>query len=397
MELKELQQHIRTLATLNETSALVISCYLNLEHGLASYREPFEARLRLLQKSLAGTASRDFEEAVNRIQDYLASELRPESKGVALFVRGGAEAFFLPLQFRVPLPNWVVVGSTPNIFHLIELKDTYDRYVLMISTEESARILEINLGEVTKELWRERPELRQRVGREWTKEHYQNHRRQRTEQFIKEKIQLLDQLMAAGEHTHLILAGNPRITARVREALPKHLAARLVDVVSASGSDRLSDVVAATLNSFVAEEEQESRAVVEKLMQGIHQQGLGVAGIHTTLAALQQGNVDVLVIIKDFDPERGWRCAACQRLGPQRGRYETCSECGAHELAEIDLREEMTRLAVRNGCHVEVVNHSDRLRQLDGIGALLRYTAHGHNLNIFNAREQSSKGAKQAH
>jgi rubrerythrin len=378
MELKELQQHIRTLATLEETAAPFISCYLNLENGSAACREPFESRVRLLQKSLTETEARDFVEAADGIRDYLGKELRPESKGVAIFACGGAEAFFLPLQFRVPLPNWIVVGSTPNIFHLVELKDTYDRYVILLSTEESARILEVNLGEVTKELWRERPELRQRVGREWTKEHYQNHRRQRTEQFIKEQVQLLEQLMTAGGHTHLILAGNPRIAARVREALPKHLAARLPqmgETVAASGSDRLADVVAATLDSFVEEEERESRAVVEKLMQEIHRHGLGVAGLHATLAALQQGNVDVLVLAKNFDPEPGWRCVACQHLGPDRNRYEHCPDCGAHELTEIDLREEMARLAERIGCHVEVVNHSDRLMQLDGVGALLRYYA----------------------
>lgn len=216
MELKELQQHIHTLATLDETAAPVISCYLNLEHGSASCRDPFETRVRLLQKSLTETEAQDFEETADAIRDYLVKELRPESKGVVIFARDGAQAFFLPLQFRVPLPNWIVVGSTPNIFHLVELKDTYDRYVVLISTEESARILEINLGEVTKELWRERPELRQRVGREWTKEHYLNHRRQRTEQFIKEQVQLLEQLMTVGGHTHLILAGNPRITACLR-------------------------------------------------------------------------------------------------------------------------------------------------------------------------------------
>ena len=80
MELKELQQHVRTLATLNETAAPVISCYLNLENGTASYREPFEARVRLLRKSLAGAEWRDFEEAAGRIRDYLATELLPESR-----------------------------------------------------------------------------------------------------------------------------------------------------------------------------------------------------------------------------------------------------------------------------------------------------------------------------
>ena len=373
MELKELQQHVRTLATLNETAAPVISCYLNLENGTASYREPFEARVRLLRKSLAGAEWRDFEEAAGRIRDYLARELRPESKGAVIFARGGAEAFFLPLQFRVPLPNWVVVGSTPNIFHLVELKDTYDRFVVMISTEESARILVVNLGEVTEELWRERPELRQRVGREWTKEHYQNHRRDRTEQFIKEKVNILEQLMSAGGHTHLILAGSPRITARVRQALPKHLAARLVDTVAASGSDQISDVIAATINSFVDQEEIESQAVVERLLREITTSGLAVVGTRETLNALQRSQVDVLVMAKNYGPEPGWSCPKCGAVGLVPQILIVCWACGEAGLREIDLKAELARMAEQGGCQVEVVNYSDALMQLGGVGAFLRY------------------------
>ena len=168
MELKELQQHIRTLATLEETSSQVISCYLNLEDGTAGYRNALDERAGILRKTFAGEERKDFEKALGRIEDFISTGLRPGTKGVAIFSSGGAQPFFLPLQFRVPLPNWIVAGSTPNIYHLVELKDTYHRFVLLISTEESARILEVNLGEVTEELWRERPELRKRVGREWS-------------------------------------------------------------------------------------------------------------------------------------------------------------------------------------------------------------------------------------
>jgi len=340
---------------------------------VASYREPFEARIRLLRKSLAGSESRDFEDAARRIRDFLKKELRPESKGVVIFARGGSEAFFLPMQFRVPLPNWVVVGSTPNIFHLVELKDTYDRYVVMISTEESARILEVNLGKVTEELWRQRPELRQRVGREWTKEHYQNHRRHRNEQFIKEKVNILEQLMSAGGHTHLILAGSPRITARVREALPRHLAAKLVDTVVASGSDRIADVIAATITSFVEQEEIESQAVVEMLLREINTGGLAVSGTQETLNALQRSQVDVLVMAKDYGPGHG---SVCQECGAVRLVPETlivCVACGEAGLRKIDLKAELARMAEQGGCQVEVVNYSDALMQLGGVGALLRY------------------------
>ena len=46
---------------------------------------------------------------------------------------------------------------------------------------------------------------------------------------------------------------------------------------------------------------------------------------------------------------------------------------GGKEIEETDLKEEMIRLAEKYGCRVEVVNHSDRLMQFQGIGALLRY------------------------
>ena len=57
-----------------------------------------------------------------------------------MFARGGSQRFFLPLQFRVPVPNLIAVGSLPNIYHLVELKDTYHQYVVMLLHDESVSI-----------------------------------------------------------------------------------------------------------------------------------------------------------------------------------------------------------------------------------------------------------------
>ena len=73
----------------------------------------------------------------------------------------------------------------------------------------------------------ERPELRERLGREWTREHYQNHRQQRDQQFVKEKVAVIERLMAKRGHNTLLLAGEPRFVKRLRSALPKHLEARV--------------------------------------------------------------------------------------------------------------------------------------------------------------------------
>ena len=102
MDLKKLKQHIHTLATVEETSSPVISCYLNLETG--ENQAAFESRVRLLQKSLTDNELLDFQAAANQIREYLKENANRESRGTAIFARGGDEPFFLPLQFRVPLP-----------------------------------------------------------------------------------------------------------------------------------------------------------------------------------------------------------------------------------------------------------------------------------------------------
>lgn len=152
MDLNELQQHIRTLATLDVSEDLVVTCYLDVERGVQSCRTAFTERVAVLRRAVAREHETAFEEALARIVSFIKNDLRPDSKGMAVFARGGCQPFFLPLQFRVPLPTSIAVGATPIIYHLVELKDTYHRYVIMLCTEERIRILEVNLGAVTAEL-----------------------------------------------------------------------------------------------------------------------------------------------------------------------------------------------------------------------------------------------------
>jgi hypothetical protein len=67
MELKNLQKHIRTLATLEETNSPVISYYLNREPSELTNRLRLTERGRVLRQSLWGRARHDFEETMHQI------------------------------------------------------------------------------------------------------------------------------------------------------------------------------------------------------------------------------------------------------------------------------------------------------------------------------------------
>jgi rubrerythrin len=374
MELNELQRHIATLATIEESEAPIVSCYLDLE--TSGCRAVLSERVQLLRKTFPTEGKRqDFEAAVALIEKYLAQGVQREVKGLALFAREGGQRFFLPLQFHVPLPNCVAVNSLPNIYHLVELKDTYHRYVVMLSAEGSIRMLGVNLGSVTQDIWDKRPGLRRRVGRNWTTEHYQSHVRERTNQFLREEIRVLERLMLAGGYRHLILAGNPRHTSRIRQALPRQLAGMLVDIVPASANDAVSDVVRATLLSFIEQEEQESQARVDELQEAIRRDGLAVAGTCASWKALRAKQADLLILAKDYSPDPGWICVACEATEVEAAAPNRCPRCRNRELLALDVKEAMVRIAERTGCGVEVVNHSDALMRFGGVGCLLRYLA----------------------
>ena len=341
MELKDLKQHVRTLAALEEADAFVVSCYLNFKTGARDARDFFYQQAAALTRGLGRDAiRRQLEPAMNQVETYLSSDLARDVKGVAVFARAGRQPLFLSLQFRVPIPNWMAVDSTPSIYPLVELKDAYHRYVVMLCAEQSMRVLEVNVGSVTADVWKERPELKKRVGREWTDHQYHSHRRACVDRLIKEGIRVLNQTMGAGGYKHLILAGNPRMTARVGGALPKALADRVVGAVAASGRDRASDIVEATLTAFVQEEQRESLSMVARLQREIQRGGLAQAGVASTLSALKRGQVDVLLLAKGHD------CTA---------------------------REELIHLAERGACEIEVVKGSEVLVALGGVGCLLRY------------------------
>ena len=327
MDFKSLKQHIRTLIALPTTEAPVISCYQTISNGVLQDRNSFVDRMQTLQRGLRGQPLQDFNDALLRIEEFIANKLLPDARGIAVFSRAGEAPLFLPMQFLVPLPNWIAVDDMPNIYHLVELKDKYDRYVIMIATEESIHILQVNLGAITAQMWERRPDLRKRVGREWTKMHFQRHRKERTRKFLKQTIKTLSDLMTAGAYSHLILAGPLSITSQVKKELPKHLMDKLVDTVPAPNAKPLADVVQATLVSFVEAEQQESRATVEHLLHQLRTGGLAVAGTGSSMPPLSRGQVDVLVMSKEYDSGTGWLCESCGDVVVEPEEPDTCPTC----------------------------------------------------------------------
>lgn len=340
MRVQDLREAVARLARVEEDASPFLSVHLGVDGGISGMIRRLRERVQALLPGLDGASRADAEAALAAVERWIETEVLPTTRGVAVFARAGQEPLLLPLQFRTSLPDSVVLDGLPSLYHLCELKDNYDCYVVLLATETSVRVLEVHLGAVTRQIWRERAETRKRVGREWTKEHYQSHQRAQSQRLVKEMIGVLEQRMNEGGYRHLVLAGNPRVLAGVREALPKGLRACVIDQLTVAGNAPVDEVVSATLGTFLEEEQRESASMVEELLTRLYRDGLAVVGEERSFRALLHDQADQLVLVRTY-------------AGPRR--------------------DELLRMAERSGCGVEFVDDSERLARVGGVGCLLRY------------------------
>lgn len=341
MKTEILKNLINRLIEVDPNKSPLISCFINLESPRTDYFSEIEAEARFLAKRLSGQRLTDYEDALDEIREYVKKSVKAGSKGVAIYARWGQAPVFVPIQFEVPLKSAFIVDDLPHVYPLIELKDTYHRFVTVVTTETKARILETTIGSVTEEIMAERPELRERIGREWTREHYSNHKNEREQQFVREKIRIIEELMNRAGHNHLVIAGSPKMASRLTNALPPRLQEKLISTVSLNPKAGISPILAEAIQLFAAAENVESHDHVSKLERAFLSGGLGVIGYEACRDALAGGYADMLIIDQAF--------------------------------CDLEMREELVRLAAASSARIETVNSSETLQQLTGVGCLLRY------------------------
>ena len=339
--MQPLRRNIVALSSLPETDSPVISAYFDVTEAPEAMRLLFGIWCSSVRSTFCRSQQEDFEQAKQSVMEVLADGWPPGSRSLAVFARGGES----PMKMVIPLgaridPSFHAL-ELPVIFPLIQAKDRFHRYVIAICTEENARILEVTLGAVSEELLATTPELRSRLGREWTREHYHHQKRERHRRFVREKVDIISDLMSRRGHNHLLLAGHPRFVNRLKEALPKHIAARVVGEISkAPNGQDYSSILEESLDAFVQAEYKESIHNVERLHQEVRRGGLGVVGIEPSLRAVRDGSADMLVISENLPDEE---------------------------------REALVRLATLRDVSIEVCEDDPLIDDYGGVGCLLRY------------------------
>jgi peptide chain release factor subunit 1 len=115
---------------------------------------------------------------------------------------------------------------------------------------------------------------------------------------------------------------------------------------------------------------EDDRKLLNRLFNQVNSGGLGILGLDSTIRALQQGQVNFLIVQHGYETA-GFRCSGCRSLSTRNG---ACDYCGSATQSVPDLVGEAVQEAITQGCQVKVIGPGEsELSGAGKIGAMLRF------------------------
>lgn len=366
---------LRKLAEWNPDGVPITSLYLTVDGRRYPRRSDYEVRLEELLRAGRARAAELPEAAARSVAGDLASFdafvrehfERGDTRGLALF---SASAVGLWEAIRLPRPvrDRVIVAPRADVRMLEALLETYETTCVALTDYEKARIFLSRLGRVeeVRDLVDEVPGRHDQGG--WSQMRMQRHVDDHRTQHLKRVADVLFRLHRDRGFEHLVLAGPGEAHRELEGLLHEYLRRRVRAHVALAMTATVEDVRARTVVIEEELERERERELIQRLAEAVPS-GRGVAGLEATLDALGQGRVGTLVVDLDHVAPGGV-CETCGRLGT---RASACPACGAPMREVPDVVEVAVAACYERGCEVEAVTADQRLQELGGIGALLRF------------------------
>ena len=354
----------------------VVSVYLDTRWADEHQRD----RVRVfLKNELARAREASSNRAADSDLDWIESQgnalvgqaTMPEGVGVALFAceRVGLREH---LSVRVPFEDVFVVADTPLLRPLAVLVEATPAALLIFVDAESARLWAITAAGVGAELVLEaETEEHPRIagGPETTQAVFDQHRQARREHHFGLVAKKVVELVDSERIERLIVAGEPRNVALLRNALPRSMAEHIVGEIAGSRDEAGHVLVRRATEVLSRAEGQRHAEEVDTVLVTAAKGGKAAAGVDATLDAVKRGAVHRLYLLRDFVGS-GRVCVACGDLG--RGSHELCRLCG--KLARpVDLAEAMVHRVISAGGTVAAVPAHMALGGAGGVAARLRF------------------------
>jgi peptide subunit release factor 1 (eRF1) len=363
------------LAAMEPSPFPVISLYLTFtpnQVGRDGYdqfvRKVFNERAKRLPE---GSPEREsFESDATRIREYLDRDRDPSCQGLAIFACGGADLFeAIPLETPFA-DHWLFVGTAPHLYPLAKLVDTYPRYAAVMVDTNKARIMVYCLAATEREAQVTSDKTRRTSKGGWSQARYQRRADNIHTLHMKEVADTLETIVREDRIDQIVLGGDDVALAKLREQLPAHLSAKVVDTVKHLRHGQDGEILESTLSAIHDKDAETDAERVSELLDEWHGGGLGVAGPEATLTAFQMGQVEELIITGSVESLK-----PVQTLPDDAAADMQADSSAPHAIdqARLNLAAELIKRAQQTAARIRFIEDASLLEEVGGVGALLRF------------------------
>lgn len=372
-----LRETMRRLAEVESLELPILSIYLDVRPEADGQAPRRRAAFTVLRDRLTeiedaywprGDDYASFALDRERIVAFTEDELDPAVEGLAIFACSGLDVWEV-VTAGVPFRLSVGVGPRAELFQLARLVDEHETVVIGHIDAGGARLWVTRYGQ------REETDApaaglegsgRARKGG-WSQARFQRRADNQVDALVAEMATAIEQLVEREDARRLVLVGEETVVARLEAAITPPVRQRVGEVGRAGRAteDAVDELVRPVVERL---ETEEGMTLADEVLGLARAGGLGVAGPGRTRRYLELGAVDTLVLLglPGNPPEASAEVDA-------RDLPDQLPESGDRRQLNLDLRNELVRLAALTSADVQVVEEHEGLAQAGGAAALLRY------------------------
>jgi len=352
----------------------VVSLYLNLDPSIGNL-DLHKLNLRKLIEEINSEADKRV------ISNFFESKREWNGRGLVLF-SCAADNFFETYALQVPVRDLVWTDKSPYIKPLVDLIDSFGNYGIVLLNKQSVRLLVYHLGELAAgtEVAGEQIKHvkhggastfpgRQSEGAGRT--HYADELEERD---MRSFVESAAQFFEKNGIKRILIGGTDENVSMFQSLLHKHWHSMVYSTFRFEKTEKENDILQKVQEIGEQVERQREDELVETLITAAAKGKQGVVSLNNTLGAVHAGQVQTLLIDRDFHAP-AYQCVNCEFLSAHQ-IHNKCPYCG-HALTQIpDAINMAVRRVIRAGGEVEVVVDNPAMQKI-GIGALLRYRVGG--------------------
>lgn len=369
-----LENSLRELAA-HESSSPFLTLYLDTQRGDDSRKDQLRVFLKnetqRIRETLEGNGHDSaLDKGIRQIESWMENDLRPDTRGVAIFACPSDDVF-IPIQLPVAPRPELAIGTRPHLRQLAAIHRRNPRVLLTMVDAKYARLFALEFGRVSGEIDLADPDMPRRHDQGgWSQANMQRHVQDHIDRHHKEVAETLTRMVEKGEFGHVILSGQERNLANFRGFLPKRVDEKVIGTLHLDIRTSEEEMAAACSGMLDAAHLIRVRERLGALEEAAASTGRGALGYLGVLEAVNQRKLAQL-FLSDNATARGWRCTSCGTLG--QSIPVGCPICG-ESVVTVELVEEFIAAAEREDAIVDfVAPGTSIIDNAGGVGALLRF------------------------